>query len=287
MNPTKVFLSSEDIKQQIAKTFPEVLRGCKVYGVPNGGLHIAIMLGEMGLAMPVSNPADADFICDDLVASGMTRKRFRETCKGKDFWAPYSVDNTREWLVFPWESEKSTDGQDVVTRMLQHIGEDPSREGLVETPHRVVKSWKELYGGYNMDPEVVLGKHFASDNNEMVICKDIEFYSMCEHHILPIIGKVHIGYIPNGRVVGLSKLARLVEVYARRLQIQEQLTQQIADAIMKYIPGVKGVIVVVEAKHLCMCARGVNKQASLMTTSALKGCFTDGPCRTEFLSLIK
>lgn len=258
----------------------------KVYGVPNGGTHLAVHLSQLGLAVPVSDPKFADLIVDDLVASGKTRQKWMTAWPTLPFWTPFEVNNSDEWLVFPWEEDADDEGESIVYRFLQRIGEDPTREGLVETPKRVVKSWKELYAGYDMDPKEILSKQFQSDNDQMVICKGIEFYSTCEHHVIPIIGTAHIGYIPGGTVVGLSKLARLVEVFARRLQIQEQMTQQIADAIMSNIPDVSGCGVVIEAKHLCMCARGIKKQNSVMTTSALLGSFRDLAVREEFFRLI-
>lgn len=174
-----------------------------------------------------------------------------------------------------------------IREIIRFIGDDPLREGLVDTPKRVVKSWKEIFGGYKMDPKAVLGTTFSAEGyNQIVICKDIEMFSTCEHHMIPFVGKVHIGYIPGDRVVGLSKLARLVEVYARRLQIQEKMTQQIADTLDEVLKP-KGVMVIVKAKHLCMCARGVQKQHSEMITSAIKGAFEEEAARSEFMELIR
>lgn len=175
----------------------------------------------------------------------------------------------------------------LVRKMIKQIGDDPNREGVLDTPKRVVKSWSEIFSGYKCDPVVLLGTTFASpDYDEMVILKDIEFYSTCEHHMIPFFGKAHIGYIPDKKVVGLSKLARLVECFSRRLQIQENLTNQIANTIMEILKP-KGVMVVIEAKHMCMCTRGVNKQSSWMITSAVQGLFKESVSRQEFLSLIK
>jgi len=172
----------------------------------------------------------------------------------------------------------------VVRQMLECIGEDKDREGLLDTPARVVKSWKTLFGGYEMNPSVILERRFNSEKyDQMIILRDIEMFSTCEHHALPFFGKVHIAYIPNGHVVGLSKLARLTECFARRLQIQERLTQQIADSMMEFTHA-KGVGVMIEAKHLCMVARGVNKQNSVMGTTALRGVFTEQKVKEEFLS---
>lgn len=175
----------------------------------------------------------------------------------------------------------------IIKDMLVAIGEDPSREGLLDTPKRVVKSWGEIFGGYKMDGVKVLGTTFEKDTyDQMVVCKDIEMYSTCEHHMIPFFGKVHIAYIPGKKVVGLSKLARLVEVFSRRLQIQEKLTEQIANTLQDALKP-KGVMVIVEAKHMCMCSRGVSKQNSLMVTSAIKGRFKKDSVRQEFMGLLK
>jgi GTP cyclohydrolase I len=175
----------------------------------------------------------------------------------------------------------------VIREMLELLGENPNREGLIKTPYRVAKSLKFLTKGYSQDPKEILnGALFTSSNDEMVVVRDIEFYSMCEHHLLPIIGRVHVAYIPDGKVVGLSKIPRVVEVFARRLQIQEQLTEQIADAISKSI-NPKGVAVVVHARHMCMEMRGIEKINSTTVSSALRGLFkSDLRTRNEFFSII-
>jgi GTP cyclohydrolase I len=183
--------------------------------------------------------------------------------------------------------KKNEEFEDAVKKMMLHVGEDPSREGLLDTPLRVRKAYEFIYGGYKEDPKDILSKAlFTSSNDEMVLIKDIEFYSTCEHHLLPIIGHVHVAYIPDGKVVGLSKIPRVVNVFARRMQIQEQLTEQIADAIMESIAP-KGVGVVVVARHMCMEMRGVEKINSTTTSSALRGLFKkDQKTRSEFFSLI-
>jgi GTP cyclohydrolase I len=172
--------------------------------------------------------------------------------------------------------------------LLEAVGEDPNRQGLLKTPERAARALEFLTNGYRQSlDEVVNNAIFDSDASEIVLVKDIELYSMCEHHLLPFIGKAHVAYIPNGKVIGLSKVARIVDVFARRLQIQENLTTQIADALMHVLHPV-GVAVVIEAKHLCMMMRGVEKQNSVMTTSCLLGSFKeDARTRTEFLSLLK
>ena len=172
--------------------------------------------------------------------------------------------------------------------ILDAIGENPQREGLLKTPSRAAKAFEFLTNGYRQDLDVIVNQAiFSSDASEIVLVKDIELYSMCEHHLLPFIGKAHVAYIPKGKVIGLSKVARIVDIFARRLQIQEQLTTQIADALMQALHPA-GVAVVIEAKHLCMMMRGVEKQNSVMTTSCLLGSFKeDARTRTEFLSLLK
>ena len=178
--------------------------------------------------------------------------------------------------------------EDLVKEMIVRLGEDPQREGLTMTPGRVHRAFEDLTSGYKRDPETVLnGALFTVDYDEMVIVKDIEMFSLCEHHILPFFGKVHVAYIPNGKVIGLSKIPRLVEVFARRLQVQERLTTQIAEAIQNAIQP-QGVGVVVEARHLCMMMRGVEKQHSAAVTSSMQGVFkTSQTTREEFLQLIR
>ncbi len=172
--------------------------------------------------------------------------------------------------------------------LLRGIGENPDREGLLETPRRAASALEYLTKGYsyNID-DVVNGAIFASDSDEMIIVKDIELYSLCEHHLLPFFGKCHVGYLPKGKIIGLSKVARIVDIFCRRLQVQENLTKEIAETLMKYT-GAVGVAVVIEAQHLCMMMRGVEKQNSIMKTSCMLGAFRkDVSTRAEFLSLIK
>jgi GTP cyclohydrolase I len=177
--------------------------------------------------------------------------------------------------------------EEAVKTMIRYVGEDESREGLLKTPERVMKAYEFMFGGYNDDPQSILNSAmFESSNDEMVLIKDIEFYSTCEHHLLPIIGRAHVAYIPDGKVVGLSKIPRVVDVFARRMQIQEQLTEQIADALMHAICP-KGVAVVIQARHMCMEMRGVEKISSTTTSSALRGLFKrDEKTRMEFFNLI-
>jgi GTP cyclohydrolase I len=178
--------------------------------------------------------------------------------------------------------------REIVEELLKSIGEDPTREGLLRTPERVAKSFDELTGGSSQSLEEVVGKGvFNEDCSEMVIVKDIEFYSLCEHHMLPFYGRVHVAYIPDGRIIGLSKIPRIVDMFARRLQVQERMTSQIAEAIQEVLQP-KGVGVVADAAHLCMMMRGVQKQNSSTMTSCLVGSFRSDPrTRSEFLDLVR
>ncbi len=182
---------------------------------------------------------------------------------------------------------KNEEFEQAITKVLELIGEDPQREGLLKTPARVAKAFAFLTEGYARDPKEILSQAlFTTSNDEMVLVRDIEFYSMCEHHMLPIIGRAHVAYIPDGKVVGLSKIPRIVNVFARRLQIQEQMTEQIADSISESITP-KGVAVVLHARHMCMEMRGVEKVNSTTVSSALRGLFkSDERTRSEFYNLI-
>jgi len=174
-----------------------------------------------------------------------------------------------------------------VREILRLIGEDVDREGLLDTPARVTRMYEEIFAGYQIDPRDMLGTTFDEQHEELVIVKDIVYYSQCEHHMAPFFGKVHIGYIPSGKIAGLSKLARLVDAVTKRLQVQERITSQIAD-IMEEVLHPHGVMVVVEGEHLCMCARGVKKYGSHTVTSGVRGEFrTNSALRSEFLSLIR
>ena len=178
--------------------------------------------------------------------------------------------------------------EETIIQILRHLGEDPEREGLKDTPRRVVKSWKELYAGYGVDPASILTVFKdVHGYDQIVICKNIEMYSTCEHHLLPFFGKAHVAYLPDKKVIGISKLARLVDIYARRLQIQERIGEQVTTALMEYLQP-KAAACIIEARHTCMCMRGVNKQSSTMITSSVKGEFlTDSAMRSELMELLK
>jgi GTP cyclohydrolase IA len=257
------------------------------YGVPRGGAIVAAIRSKT----IVDNPNDADFILDDIIDSGATMKRYEKY--GKPFHALF--DKTKEknyrnvWVEFPWETNEGTtrDIQDTIIRQIEYIGEDASRDGLKDTPKRVMRSWGEIYSGYHCDPKAIINKVFSVKYNNMVVLKDIEFYSTCEHHLMPFVGKCHVAYIPDGKVIGISKLARLVECFSRRMQIQERIGEQVVDTIDEVLHP-KGVACIIEARHFCMCSRGVNKQNSIMATSSLRGVFLeDINARTEMLRLIK
>ena len=184
--------------------------------------------------------------------------------------------------------DREQEAMEHVKGILRYIGEDTSREGLLRTPQRVVKALAEQFRGYNEDPRKLLGKTFSEVEgyNELVLISDIELYSHCEHHMVPFVGKAHVAYIPNGKIVGLSKIARVVDVFAKRLQIQEKLTAQIADTIWDVLKP-QGVAVILQCQHFCMCYRGVKKPGSWTTTSKLRGCFLeDDASRLELLTLI-
>lgn len=268
------------------------------YPVPRGGVPAAYALGEALFAMNctlqlVDTPDEADFILDDLHDSGATMERHMEY--GKPFHVLFSKHPTAddlaqdEWVVFPWEGDETGSASDIPTRLLQYVGEDAERGGLAETPARFLKAWKFWTSGYDKDPKEIL-KCFedgAEKCDEMVLVKDIPFYSQCEHHLAPFFGVAHVAYIPSGKIVGLSKLSRLVDMYARRLQVQERLTNQVADALEKHLEPL-GVAVVINARHMCMESRGVCQQGHSTTTSAMRGVFKEQPeTRAEFMALIK
>lgn len=188
---------------------------------------------------------------------------------------------------FPGSDDKA---KAAIVEMLKYIGENPEREGLQDTPNRVVKSWGKLYGGYLQKPEDVLTTFEEDDvipHDQIILLKDIEFYSTCEHHLLPFVGKAHVAYIARDKVVGISKLARIVEIYARRLQVQERIGNQVTKALMEHL-GAKASACIIESKHFCMTCRGVEKQNSVMVTSSLRGTFLeDGRTRQELMTLIR
>jgi GTP cyclohydrolase I len=264
-----------------------------VYGIPKGGM---IAAGFLKKAQVTHNPEHANIILDDIVDSGRTFKSYKEKYPDKTFVSLFDQGIARglglstPWYVFPWEKDHPAGEDSIqqnVIRQLQFIGEDTSREGLLDTPNRVVKSWGKLFEGYSKDPKDILTTFEANGYDEIVLLKDIEMYSMCEHHMLPFFGKAHVAYLPSDKVIGISKLARLVDIFARRLQIQERIGDQVTTAIMELL-GARGAACIIEAQHMCMKMRGVEKQNSIMSTSSMKGVFIDNPAaRAELLALIK
>lgn len=269
----------------------------KVYGVPRDGVNAAylILAKTYNGVVVVTDVDKADFIVDDIIDSGATKARYKESHPTIPFFA--LIDKTDEnciylgeWVVFPWERAEDADAptetiEDNVTRILQYIGEDVKRGGLLDTPKRVAKAWGEWCSGYKEDVK----QHFkvfedgSEGCDEMVIIKNIPFYSHCEHHMAPFFGTVTIGYIPNGQVLGLSKFSRIVGVFAKRLQVQERLTTQIAECLMEGL-NARGVGVVINARHMCMESRGVCQQGSETQSQKLLGIFKEkADTKAEFL----
>ncbi len=258
-----------------------------VYGVPKGGM---IAAGFLERAKRTPFPEKANIILDDLVDSGKTKAWYMQKYPQAEF-VPLVKHEPGEWIIFPWEKEhpsgQNDSIQENITRLIQFIGEDPNREGLKETPNRVIRSYGELFAGYSKNPGDLFVTFDNDGYDQIVLCKNIEMFSTCEHHILPFFGTAHVAYIPNQRVIGLSKLARLVDIYARRLQIQERIGEQVTGALMKYLQP-KGAACIIEATHMCMKMRGCQKQNSSMITSSLKGAFfEDARTRTELMDLIR
>lgn len=297
------------LAEQKAREITSYLPGpYRVFGVPRGGIPAAYALvnaiNKLGPSGNVAHPAcyvddssQATIIFDDLIDSGATCKHYAGVCPQATFYALINKQQSSRWgwVIFPWEKGiQDTDESitDNVTRMLQYIGEDVKREGLVETPARVVKAWSEWFSGYSQDPKKLF-KTFTdgaekSQGDEMVVVHNIPIYSHCEHHVAAIFGEAHIAYIPNKQILGLSKFNRVVNCFMRRLQVQERLTNQIADAFEEYLKP-KGVAVLITARHLCMESRGVHAPANtLTTTSALRGVMLENPsAKMEFMSLVR
>jgi GTP cyclohydrolase IA len=261
----------------------------RIWGVPRGGVGAALAVAGLCRGIVVDSPGQADIVVDDIYDSGRTAacyagKRF-EVLFDKRL-APW----TGVWLVMPWEVTAAgydDSAEDAVVRLLQFIGEDPAREGLRETPARVIRAWAEWSAGYTTDIAGIFKTFEDGATDEMVIVSNIPVVSKCEHHLADICGMAHVGYIPNKRIVGLSKIPRLVEAFARRLQVQERMTAQVADAMVEHLAP-KGVGVLIRAEHRCMSSRGVRVHGSVTTTSAMRGALLDKPeARAEFLALCR
>jgi len=289
-------LYAEGVAKALRQQFPGRTQ-LTCFAVPRGGVPASYILkivtaGQEPSITMRSNPHQADFILDDIIDSGDTLRHYDNICPTTPFYALVNKQRTEEfadsWVIFPWEHQDvEGDITVTVTRLLQQIGENPKRGGLLETPSRVAKAWQHWSSGYNVDPSTVL-KEFEDGGetyDEMIVVKDIPFYSHCEHHLAPFFGTANIGYIPNGKIVGLSKLSRLLDVFANRLQVQERLTTQVADALMDHLKP-RGAAVSIRARHLCMESRGIKRQGSETVTNVLRGVFrTDTAARAEFLGL--
>lgn len=308
-----IYYSPDDFRtncESLARKIKAARLACKViYGIPQGGTALALELARL-LGKRVIDTKELPgwekecvLVVDDVVDSGATLARFKDYTtavihvktgrRSEVLCLPtfFCQTTTDDWITYWWESTEEKSIEDNITRILQFIGEDPTREGLLKTPHRVVKSWDEIFGGYKIDPASVFTTFDADGYSELVLLKGIEFYSTCEHHMLSFAGKAHVGYIANGRIVGISKLARLLDIYTRRLQVQERIGQQVTRAIMTYLEPA-GAACIIEAEHLCMRCRGVEKQNSIMVTSSLTGRFLEETAggrasRAELMGLIK
>lgn len=266
-----------------------------VWGVPRGGVVPAVLVAQ-ALGVPLHDVMPDHYeraeclVVDDLVDSGRTAQRYSDgpfdALFRKGTEGPALATRVDGWVVFPWERGTEDAGpEDAVVRLLEFLGEDPTRDGLLDTPGRVLRALREMTAGYGEDPHEVLGTTFDVAHDELVAVTGIEFVSMCEHHMLPFTGTASIGYLPGERIVGLSKLARIVDTFGRRLQVQERMTTQIAEAINEVLAP-RGVAVVLAAQHSCMSCRGVRKR-STMVTSSMTGRFRENEAlRAEFLSLV-
>lgn len=287
----KYYMQWSEVFERIDR-FSRLSTCSRVYGVPRGG---AIVAGLLEARYPetwevATTPGSADVVVDDIIDSGATLKRHRQygiPMRALVDKLGESNDAKLGWVVFPWEErDDGADIADTVVRQLEYVGEDPKREGLVDTPRRYIKALKEFTTGYADDPKKHLERTFDAEGyDQVVIVSPIEFVSMCEHHILPFIGSVHFAYLPSERIVGLSKIARAVRAVSRRLQVQERMTQQLANAFNDAVKP-RGVAVVVKGEHSCMALRGIESR-STMTTSIMHGFFRDdAPARAEVLALM-
>lgn len=286
----KRIITNEEVQERCFDISKRLPANATFYGVPRGGIPPAYLLSGLTDGFVTNTPSKADYIIDDLIDSGSTQKRYAKLYPDTPFIALFEKTDPMEWLVFPWEvtdSGHDTSAEDIPSRFLEFIGEDLNRDGLKETPKRMIKAWKEIFSGYEQNPSDVI-KTFESDGyDQIVLLRDIELYSMCEHHALPFVGRAHVAYIPGGKVIGISKLARLIDIFSKRLQIQERIGDQVTSILMNEL-NAQGAACIIEADHFCIRMRGVGKQHSTMVTSSMKGVFLTKPeARSELLSLIR
>lgn len=294
--PRTEYVTWGQVEQAVAD-LAQMIEPADVYGVPRGGAVPAVMLAATLGTTVLDTPLPGCIVVDDLVDSGRTAEKWGAYPFVALFRKPTTpamphVITARErdgWLAFPWEAS-TTGPEDAVIRLLEWVGEDPSRDGIADTPKRVTKALREMTVGYDADVAGILATQFEQDEqySGIVALRSVPFHSMCEHHLLPFSGTADVAYIPgeSGKIVGLSKLARLVDAYARRLQVQERMTVQIVEALEEHLEP-QGAACVIRAHHSCMALRGVNKDTGGMVTSEIRGAFYDDPrARSELMHLI-
>jgi len=279
----------EEINQQVDSLLNKLKnKKCKIYGIARGGQVVAGLLGAKNPNIEIVDiwfPYKADIIVDDLYDSGTTYKKWKKLYPEKEF---YFLFDKREkeykgkWLEFPWEESGDKEVEENVVRLLEYFGQDANREGLKDTPKRYIKFWNEFLSPPDWKPTTFSAEGY----DQMIVQTNIPFHSVCEHHLAPFFGTGHIAYIPNKKIIGLSKLARTLETYSRRLQNQERITNQVVDFLMKELDPL-GVGCVIKAKHMCMEMRGVKKHNTYTTTSALRGVFENKEQKDEFFKLIE
>lgn len=289
VNNEEVMAKAEQIADMLVKVSSwKDPHDIKLYGIPRGGIPAAYAVTSfLPNSRIVDEPGIADVLVDDIIGTGRTKESREKLYPDKIFVSLFE-GKQEEWLIFPWELNMAGSADDIPRRLIQFIGEDCEREGLKDTPDRFLRAWEFWTSGYKTNDQHLLKSFVDGSENydELVFVGNIPFYSHCEHHLAPFFGYAHIGYIPNQKIVGLSKLSRVVDMFARRLQVQERLTTEIAKLLDKFLLP-KGLGVVLMARHLCMESRGVSKPRTITTTSSMKGCFKkEASARSELLQFI-